>query len=82
VLQLLVTDNIVASLLILFTLITEAICSSETSVLTIATRRHIPQDDILQVNLGYLDFLHMHARFFQTAFEQSGAHGSAHASLF
>jgi hypothetical protein len=46
VLQLLVTANVVSSSLILFALMMEAIRSSETSVLTRATWRHIP-DDIL-----------------------------------
>jgi hypothetical protein len=36
------------SSLILFTLIMEAIHSSETSVLTITTRPHIPEESILQ----------------------------------
>jgi hypothetical protein len=35
-------------LLIIFTLMTEAIPSSETSLLTAAMRRHIPRDVILQ----------------------------------
>jgi hypothetical protein len=42
VIQLLVTANVVPRSLILFILMMEAIRSSETSVLTIATRRHIP----------------------------------------
>jgi hypothetical protein len=46
-LRLLVTVNIVPSLLILVTLTMEAINSSETSVLTITTQRHIPEDSIL-----------------------------------
>jgi hypothetical protein len=46
--QMLVTVNIVTSLLILFTLMLEAIRSSKTSVLTRATLRHIPDDSILQ----------------------------------
>jgi hypothetical protein len=46
-LQLLVTANVVYSSLILFTLIMEAVRSSETSVLTRATRRLIAEDGIL-----------------------------------
>jgi hypothetical protein len=46
VLQLLVTDNVVPISLILFTLMIE-VTSSETSVLTGATRRYIPEDGIL-----------------------------------
>jgi hypothetical protein len=46
-LQLLVTANVVPSLLSLFTLIMEAIRSSETSALTRDIRRHILEDGIL-----------------------------------
>jgi hypothetical protein len=45
-LQLLVTANAVSSSLILFALMTEAIRSSETSVLTRATWHHIPEEGI------------------------------------
>jgi thiazole synthase ThiGH ThiG subunit len=48
VLRLLVTAKVL-SWLILFTLMKEAIISSETSVLTIATRRHILEDSIHHV---------------------------------
>jgi hypothetical protein len=50
VFQLLVTANVVPSSLILFTLMMEAICSSETSVLTRAAPRYLPKDGILQSN--------------------------------
>jgi hypothetical protein len=46
-LQLLCTANIVPSSPILVTLMMEAIRSSETSVLTRATCRHMPEDGIL-----------------------------------
>jgi hypothetical protein len=45
-LRLSVTANVVPSLPILVTLIMEAIYFTETSVLTRATRRHIPDDGI------------------------------------
>jgi hypothetical protein len=45
--QLLVTANVPSSL-IHFALMLEAVRSAETSVRTIATRRRIPEEDILQ----------------------------------
>jgi hypothetical protein len=43
----LVTDNGVSSSQILFTLMMEAVYSSKLSVLTRATRRNVPENDIL-----------------------------------
>jgi hypothetical protein len=48
VLRLQVTGNVAPSSPILFTLMIEAICSPETSVLITATQRNIPEGGILQ----------------------------------
>jgi ABC-type dipeptide/oligopeptide/nickel transport system permease subunit len=48
VLQLIVTANVVPSLLTLFALIMATVGSPETSVLTRALRRHILENDLFQ----------------------------------
>jgi hypothetical protein len=57
VLRLLVNANVVPSSRILITLMMEALCSSETSLLTRATRRHIPDNDTVHNHLSEISDL-------------------------
>jgi hypothetical protein len=57
VLRLLITANVVPSFPILVTVMMEATHSSETLVLTGATRRNFPKDGILQLYLLPLPLL-------------------------
>jgi hypothetical protein len=57
VLHVLVTANVVHNPSILLTLIKEVIHSSETPVLTRATRSYVQEDDILQYTKSFLDLI-------------------------
>jgi hypothetical protein len=52
--RLLVTANVVPNSPILFTLMMEALSSSETSVLTRSTRHNIPEEAILNLLIIYV----------------------------
>jgi hypothetical protein len=60
VLRLLVTANVAPSLHIFVTLKMETISSSETSVLTRATRRNVPDGAILLIRIRGYKKLHFH----------------------
>jgi hypothetical protein len=54
--RLLVTANVFPRSSILVTLVMEAVRSSKTSALTRATRRNLPEDDILENNSEFVRF--------------------------
>jgi hypothetical protein len=70
--RLLVTASVVPSSPILVTLIKEALNSSETSVLTRATRRNIPEDTIFQYTASFTKKAGLFVETFRRAYPPMG----------